>query len=292
VALTWTDGTLVNYLNPNSWTLTGAAIGTAEVGYRVERALGAGAFALVTNGNALANQITFTDTPPNLTSTWRYRVTAWNAAGNSFSNIVTVAPAVVLRATTTTVTSNRTPSATFGQTVNLTAAVRPTVGAGTATGSVRFTVDGVVPAGGVVTLNVSGNAVYSTSSLGAGSHTVVAAYLADAVFAASTSATYTQVVNKAATVTTMVSSSLNPSRVVSGPVTFTARTTPVGNVGTIQFTINGVNVGAPQPLNAIGQATFSNTFAAVGTYAVRAVYITTANYLASTSAPLSQVVTL
>ena len=62
--LNWTDGTPVNYLNPASWTLTGAAIGTAEIGYRIERAtLGANgilsAFTVV--NTAIANSTTFTD---------------------------------------------------------------------------------------------------------------------------------------------------------------------------------------------------------------------------------------
>ncbi len=34
--LHWTDGTLVDYLDPTSWTNPG----TAEIGYRIERALG------------------------------------------------------------------------------------------------------------------------------------------------------------------------------------------------------------------------------------------------------------
>src|SRR5665811_2624263 len=34
--LNWTDATTVNYANPSSWTLTGPAIGTAEIGYRIE----------------------------------------------------------------------------------------------------------------------------------------------------------------------------------------------------------------------------------------------------------------
>jgi titin len=73
--------------NPNSWTLTGAAIGTAEVGYRIQRAdvvgNAPGPFSDV--GTALANHTTFT-VPAS--GTGYYRVVAWNAAGDSASNAV------------------------------------------------------------------------------------------------------------------------------------------------------------------------------------------------------------
>jgi FtsP/CotA-like multicopper oxidase with cupredoxin domain len=88
VNLTWTDGTPFNYTTglPTS-TLGNPA---NEVGFKVERAIdGTGVFVLI--GNALANATTFTDPSANTGLAYAYRVTAWNAAGNSVSNIINVA---------------------------------------------------------------------------------------------------------------------------------------------------------------------------------------------------------
>src|SRR5207244_6040996 len=94
---------------------------------------------------------------------------------------------VVLAASTTTLTSSANPS-TLGQSVTLTATV--TSGSGTPTGSATFTIDGSNV--GPVTLNASGVATFTTSTLTLGSHTVVAQYSGDATFAASTSNTINQ----------------------------------------------------------------------------------------------------
>ena len=85
VALTWTDGTPVSSAstlgNPQN-----------EIGFRIERAIGA-AGAFVSIGTALANATTFTDTTATpATMLYRYRVVAFNAAGDAPSNIVIVGP--------------------------------------------------------------------------------------------------------------------------------------------------------------------------------------------------------
>ena len=88
VNLTWTDGTPFNYTTG----LPAATIANPanEVGFKVERAISpTGAFTLI--GNGLANSTAFTDPAADTATTYQYRVTAWNAAGNSVSNIVTVA---------------------------------------------------------------------------------------------------------------------------------------------------------------------------------------------------------
>jgi FtsP/CotA-like multicopper oxidase with cupredoxin domain len=91
--LSWTDATPVDYANPASWTLTGPAVGTAEVGYRIQRAPiltdgTAGTFADI--GSALANETTFTIPGAGGLGANAYRVVAWNAAGDSPSNDTTV----------------------------------------------------------------------------------------------------------------------------------------------------------------------------------------------------------
>jgi hypothetical protein len=100
----------------------------------------------------------------------------YNAAPNVPQSF-TIAKAV----TTTAVSSSSNPSAT-GQNVTFTATV--TSAAGTPTGTVQFK-DGGANLGLAVTLNSSGVATLSTSSLSAGVHTITAEYNGDDNFLAS-----------------------------------------------------------------------------------------------------------
>lgn len=88
---TWTDGTPVDYTQPaalaNNWGNS-----TSEIGYRFERAQQVGNVlgAYATIGKVLANRTAFTDTTAAAGKTYRYRVAAYNAAGDSVSNVVSV----------------------------------------------------------------------------------------------------------------------------------------------------------------------------------------------------------
>jgi hypothetical protein len=84
-----------------------------------------------------------------------------------------------LPATTTTVTSSKNPS-TVGDSVTFTAAVAPSSGTGTPTGTVQFFVDGA-PVGTEQAL-VGDTASYTGSDLASGSHVISAAYSGDASF--------------------------------------------------------------------------------------------------------------
>ena len=82
VNLAWTDATPAG----NPATLGNPA---NEIGFRIERATGTtGAFSAI--GQALANVTTYSDTTAASGTTYRYRVVAYNAAGDSTSNTVTV----------------------------------------------------------------------------------------------------------------------------------------------------------------------------------------------------------
>jgi hypothetical protein len=87
INLTWTDATpVVDPIHP-------ANLGNPanEIGFRIERATGtAGAFAVV--GKALANTTAYTDTTIASGTAYRYRVVAFNAAGDSTSNIIAFLP--------------------------------------------------------------------------------------------------------------------------------------------------------------------------------------------------------
>ena len=189
-----------------------------------------------------------------------------------------------LRATTTVVTSNRNPSANIGQNITFTATVRPVTGTGIPAGTVQFNIDGA-NVGGALTLNAQGRATYSitAATLGAGSHNIIATYNGSAIFAGSGSATFVQVVNQAASTTT-VTSNRNPASVFGQSVTFTARVQPVAATGTVQFSVDGSPVGGPVALDTTGRATLVTSTLAVGSHTISAAYSGNTNYTASIGA--------
>jgi hypothetical protein len=135
----------------------------------------------------------------------------WEIDNLSFSGITnTPFPVLVpdrglcVAVTTTTLATSGTPS-TYGQAVTFTSSVRANNPSdGTPTGMVTFSDASVTL--GTGTLDSTGNTSFSTSTLGAGSHPIQAAYGADAFFKPSTSPVVTQIVNKAATTTTFTQS--------------------------------------------------------------------------------------
>ena len=112
-------------------------------------------------------------------------------AVGTFSNLtLTFTPADT---STTTVTSSLNPSA-YGQSVTFTATVAAGhVGTGTPGGTVTF-MDGTATLG-TGTLNGSGIATFTTSTLSAASHAITAVYGGDANHTGSTSSAVTQTVN-------------------------------------------------------------------------------------------------
>jgi hypothetical protein len=221
-----------------------------------------------------------------------HSITAVYSGDSNFatSTSAPVTQTVNQAATTTTLGSNANPSV-FGQSVTFTATVAPVApGAGTPTGTVQFK-DGAANLGAAVTL-AGGVATFNTSSLSVSTHSITAVYSADTNFTTSTSSALSQVVNQAATTTT-VGSSQNPS-VFGQSVTFTATVTATAPgagtpTGTVQFKDGAANLGAPAAL-AGGVATFATTTLSVASHSITAVYSADANFTTSTSAALSQVV--
>ena len=193
-------------------------------------------------------------------------------AGSSAGLTQTVNPA----ATVTTVTSSLNPS-TFRNAVTFTATVTSAAGA-VSTGSVTFTIDG--GAGTSVSVDATGHASLTISTLEAGSHGVVASYGGSATFAPSTGS-LTQIVNPAATTTT-VTSSPNPST-AGQAVTFTAGvTSPAGAVtGAVTFLEGSTVLAGPVPLNTAGQAAFTTSALAAGSHVITAQYGGAPNFTAS-----------
>ena len=190
--------------------------------------------------------------------------------------------------TLTSLVSSVNPSV-FGQPVDFIATVNPVPNGG----SVTFKVDGSAFGSPVLVNTTTGVATLAgVTSLSVGSHTVVAVFSGNSDFAASTSSTLTQVVNKDTT-TTILTSSANPSK-FGQAVTFTAKVlaNPPGSGtpgGTVTFSADGVQIGGPVVLVG-GQATsIAVTSLAPGTHVITAVYSGDSNFLPS-SAALTQVV--
>jgi hypothetical protein len=168
--------------------------------------------------------------------------------------------------------------------VLFTASVSPV----TATGTVTFK-DGARVAGtGAV---VSGKAHFTTATLSPGTHSITAAYDGNNIFLASTSRALSQVVNKASTKATVVSSH-NPS-VFGQSVTFTASVIAVAPgkgmpVGTVTFK-NGGAVLSTQTLSG-GKAAFSTSALTPGTHSITVMYNGSGDFGASTSAVQTQTV--
>ena len=189
-------------------------------------------------------------------------------------------------ATTTAMVSSLNPS-TVGNTVTFTATVSPS----TATGAVRFTVDG----GTTDVPLVAGQASFSTSGLGIGAHLVDAAYLGDPTYLPSSAAQLTQTVGSALrATTTVVTSNRVPSANLGQSITFTATVRPVTGAGiptgTVQFNIDGANAGAVLTLNAQGRATFTTAALSAGSHNVVATYNGSAVFGGGGSATYIQVV--
>jgi hypothetical protein len=192
----------------------------------------------------------------------------------------TASDAFAQPATFTSITSATSNPSVVGQPVTFFAFVTIT-GSFDPSGTVNF-FDGATRIGsGAVGAQ---NAIFITSSLAIGSHTITAVYTGDANNAPSPpSPPVTQIVNQAAT-TTVVHSSLNPST-VGQTVTFTATVTNAGGgtptpTGTVQFAVDGTNQGSPVPVNVA----FATGLLTVGNHSITATYNGDSNNLGSSGA--------
>jgi hypothetical protein len=201
----------------------------------------------------------------------------------SFSTSSASLDQAVTQGTTLTLASD-TNSSELGQLVTFTATIVPQY-SGQASGTVTFK-DGATTLGSsAVTGNV---AILKTSGLGVGTHFITAFYGGDSIFTGSTSNTLSQVVTKATTATTLLSS-INPS--VSGkPVIFTALVSSLGGTptGKVKY-LNGTTVMATLTLTS-GSAKYSTSKLPQGANSITAVYQGDSNNIGSTSAPVNQMV--
>ena len=216
-----------------------------------------------------------------------------SAPSQSGSVSVTVSQA----ASTTVVTASANPSVygqqvTFTATVALSSSVPNGPDTPAPTGTVTF-MDGGTPVD-TETLDASGQATFTTSTLSVGSHTISVSYGGDANFYGSVSNNLPYTVNQAATAT-VVTATANPS-VYGQQATFTATVSAVAPslatpTGTVAFVIDG-NTYYGCPMNG-GTSTFALATLWAGTHQISAFYTTDnpGTFLNShTTVPFSQVV--
>jgi hypothetical protein len=186
-------------------------------------------------------------------------------------------------ATSTALVSSLNPSI-YGQKISWTATVK-TSGSVEPTGKVNFTWNG--HSIGTATLNASGVATLSKSSLNVYTYPISAVYAGDANNVGSASTVLNQVV-KQTTSTAKLTSSANPST-LGQVVTFTASISSptVTATGPVTFT-SGTTVLGTSQLSG-GKATLTTSTLAVGATTVKATYYGDSN-IAGSSAAVTQMV--
>ncbi|WP_283498256.1 Ig-like domain repeat protein [Cryobacterium sp. PH29-G1] len=261
--LGWTDGTPVDYTQPTTWTNPG----TAEIGYRVERAevINDTVGAYATETSVLANLTSYAPVPPDPTMTYDYRVTAWNAAGDSQSNVIRVV-GLPQAPTGFTATVESAPALPAGAQV----ALAWTNNATNATSVVLERSAGTDPFTVIATLAPTETSFVDSTVL-PGSY----AYRVQAVNPIGASAYAGPVTVDVAKPgsTTVVLNAPNPS-LVGENVTFTATVSGVLASGTptgaVDFTVNGTTTAVS--LDAVGAASYATTSLPAGDSLVTASY--------------------
>jgi len=183
--------------------------------------------------------------------------------------------------TTTTISSSINPSA-YGQTVTFTAVVSPQPPNGE---NVTFTRRSTILGTGSL---VGGTATVTISTLDEGTDNIKATYSGDSTFSSSAS-TLSQVVNLAATTTTLVSLQ-NPVN-VGQTVTFTASVTPQFSgvpTGNVAFYNGSTKLG--QVSLSGGAASITSTNLSGGIDSITGTYRGNDSFASSTSSALSEVV--
>jgi hypothetical protein len=224
---------------------------------------------------------------PSTTSSESATLTFADNASDSPQIVNLTGTGVVPPATpTTTVLTASSVSVAVGTSVTFTATVTSTTGTPTPTGTVTFK-DGASTLG-TGTLNGSGVATYSTSSLSVASHTITANYGGDARNLGSTSNALTVNVTLGSTMTALTASAT--SIAVGSSITFTATVTGTSGIpaptGSVTF-MNGMTTLGTGTLNGAGVATYSTSALAAGSVSVTAVYGGDTSNASSTSSAVA-----
>jgi hypothetical protein len=214
-----------------------------------------------------------------------YTLTAQYAGNANFLASTSAPESATVSSEATTTSLSATPNpVTTGQTLTLTATVQGS-GSTAPGGTVNFMNGSTLL--GTATLNSSGVATLTTSSLAAGAYSLTVQYAGDSNFLSSTSATVSLTVNAQATTTSL---NATPNPVITGQtliLTATAQGTGSTAPGGMVSFMNGSSLLGTAPLNSSGVAMLTLTTLAVGTYNMTAQYAGNANFLSSTSVAVS-----
>jgi len=194
--------------------------------------------------------------------------------------------------TSTVVTASANPSV-FGQSVTFTATVKAaSPGSGTPSGTVTFYGGSTAIGTGTLGLGNPDTATFTTASLSVGAHAITAVYGGAGNFSNSTSPAITQGVNQAGSSTTVVSSANPSSSGQAVTLTATVKAVSPGSgtpTGTVTFYDGSTTLGSAS-LGGTGTASFTTSSLSVGSHSIKVSYGGGADFKASTSAVLKQVV--
>lgn len=200
-------------------------------------------------------------------------------------------PPTLFSTTSTTLDSSSQPSV-FGESVTFSSTVSSVVGPDIPTGTVDF-VDTILGTIGTGTLNGSGIATYTTSSLAVGTYSLSANYSGDSNFDPSSSSPpqFSQTVNQALTSVSLTGTP-NPS-IFGENVTITATISVISPgagtpTGTVTFKNGPTTIGTGTISG--GQASISSSALPPGVYSITATYEGDTNFLTSTSPTWTQTV--
>ncbi len=224
---------------------------------------------------------------PSAAGTYTYALTC----GGTESGFATLTVTGSSKSSSSTTLAAAPNPATVGQSVTLTATVKPSSGSSTPTGQVSFSVAGVVLGAstlksGVATLTASSN------GLSTGAYPVIATYSGDSTFNSSASHPLTITLNKAPTSTALTASPTTVTPPASVTLTATVKRSASGATGkptgSVTFAV-GSSTLATIKLNASGVAilTASTQGQAAGSYPVTAKYSGDASDAASTSSAVT-----
>jgi|GEM_PF-1596543 len=193
----------------------------------------------------------------------------------------------VARASTTTTLSSSSSTSNFGQSITLTAQVSGPAGTAAPTGTVTFKEGATVL--GTSSLNQSGQASLSISSLSVGSHSITAEYGGDNNFTGSTSAVVTHSVGQIATTVTGVNQSATYSDSDQNLALTATVTGSAVNQGTVSCTVknsSGTVVGVSVSSAVLADGTASMVWVlpggtVPGSYTIEYSYSGGANFTAS-----------
>jgi hypothetical protein len=209
-----------------------------------------------------------------------YVVSAINASGES-PNSTEASANITSAPTTTSLVSSANPSV-YGKSVTFTATVHPAT-SGTPTGTITFK-DGTAT---LATIALSGNsASFSSATLAAQSHSIVATYSGDTHFTASNSPILTETITQAAT-SVVLTSSPYASRYGQPVALYAAVKSATSGTptGTVTFK-DGSGVIQNAPIS-LGRAKIATSKLTVGTHSLTAVYTGSVNFTGSTSPVLT-----